>query len=180
MARRQLSLNEKTWIVTHMCKDYGQRKKIRWLMTKFEQTGSVLDVASSDQPPSVTDQTTREEVSSLLEKVPHRHSPPSFSVQRVCKSLGYKAYVPGFDAIHCVIWTDEAVVKLHDYINRHNSVPWATETTNVTCHMEARITEAEGFTVWMGISSENVLRPYFVGNTGNTEQLFSSNIFIIC
>ncbi|CAF1481202.1 unnamed protein product [Rotaria sordida] len=62
MARRQLSVNEKTWIVKHMyrveysinvqrlwCKEINKnpphRDTIRVLMKKFEQTGSVLDIS---------------------------------------------------------------------------------------------------------------------------------------
>jgi hypothetical protein len=64
MARRQLSVNEKTWIVKHMYQlkypvnvqrlwrmkinnNPPHRNTIRLLMNKFEQTGSVLKQATN-------------------------------------------------------------------------------------------------------------------------------------
>ncbi|CAF2373695.1 unnamed protein product [Rotaria sp. Silwood2] len=87
MARRQLSVNEKTWIVKHMYlleypinvqrlwskginNNPPDRKTIRLLMNKFEQTGSVLNIDPPGRPVSVTDQPTKDEVSSILEKEP--------------------------------------------------------------------------------------------------------------
>jgi hypothetical protein len=43
---------------------------IRSLMNKFEQTGSVLNIDSPGRPVSITGQTTKNEVSSVLEKEP--------------------------------------------------------------------------------------------------------------
>src|ERR1700730_10369523 len=87
MARRQLRVHEKTWIVKHMYRlEYPinvqrlwskkinnnppDRKTIRSLMNKFEQTGSVLNIDLSGRPVSVTDQATKEEVSSILKNEP--------------------------------------------------------------------------------------------------------------
>lgn len=88
MARHQLSVNEKTWIVKHMyrlehsikvqrlwCKEMNDnpshQNTIRLLMNKFEQTGSgfgsVLNINPPGRPVSVTDQTAKDKISSILE-----------------------------------------------------------------------------------------------------------------
>ncbi len=46
------------------------RDTIRVLMKKFEETGSLLDVSLTGRPVSVTDQTTKDEVSLILKKKP--------------------------------------------------------------------------------------------------------------
>ena len=85
MARRQLSVNEKIWIIKHMyrleypinvqrlwCNEINSnpphRDTIRVLMNKFEQTGSVLNIDSPGRPISVTDQSTKDQVLSILKK----------------------------------------------------------------------------------------------------------------
>ncbi|CAF3328987.1 unnamed protein product [Rotaria sp. Silwood2] len=119
MACRQLSVNEKTWIVKHMYRlEYPinvqrlwskeinnnppDRKTITSLMHKFEQTGSVFNIDPPGRPVSVTDQATKDEVSSILKKEPQtsirRMSTDSnismASVRRMYKSMGFKPYVP--------------------------------------------------------------------------------------
>ncbi len=112
MARRQLSVNEKTWIIKHMhrleypinvqrlwCKDINKdpphRDTVRLLINKFEQTGSVLNIDPPGRPISVTDQSTKDQVSSILKKEPQT-SPRQISsklnisrtsVQRIYKSI---------------------------------------------------------------------------------------------
>lgn len=87
MARRQLSVNEKTCIVKHMYRfEYPinvqqlwskesnnnppDRKTMISLMHKFEQTGSVLNIDQPGRPVSVTDQATKDEALSILKKEP--------------------------------------------------------------------------------------------------------------
>jgi hypothetical protein len=119
MARRQLTVTEKTWVVKQMYRlEYPvnvqrlwsremnnnppDQKTIRSLMNKFKQTGSVLSIDPPGRPVSVTDETTEEEVSSIFEKEPQTSiRRMSFqlgisrsSIQRVYKSLGYKSYIP--------------------------------------------------------------------------------------
>ena len=119
MARRQLSLNEKTWIVKHLYRleypinvqrlwskkkngNSSDRKTIRSLMNKFEQSGSVLNIDPSGRPISVTDETTKDEVLSALEEEPQTSTRQMSlelnisrsSIHRIYKSLGYKAYIP--------------------------------------------------------------------------------------
>ena len=119
MARRQLSVSETTWIVKHMyrlehsinvqrvwCKEMNDnpphRNTIRLFMDKFEQTGFVLNIDPSDRLVSVTNQTAKDKISSILEKEPqtspHRMSLQlnisRSSVQRMYKSMGYKPYIP--------------------------------------------------------------------------------------
>lgn len=119
MARRQLSVKERTWIIKHMYRlEYPvnvqrlwskemngnppDRKTITSLMNKFEETGSVSNIDSPGRPVSVTDQTTKDEVSSILEREPQT-SPRQMSsnlnisrtsVRRIYKSLGFKPYIP--------------------------------------------------------------------------------------
>lgn len=119
MARRQLSLNEKTWIIKHMYRlEYPvnvqrlwskemnnnppDRKTIRSLLNKFEQTGSVLNIDPPGRPVSVTDEDAKDKVLSVLEREPQT-SPRRMSVelnvsrssiQRIYKSLGFKPYIP--------------------------------------------------------------------------------------
>ena len=119
MAQRQLTVNEKTWIVKHMyrleypinvqrlwCKEINNnpslRNTIRLLMNKFELTGSVLNIDPPGRPISVTDQTTKDEVSSILDQEPRTSTRrmsahldiSRSSVRRVSKSLCYKPYIP--------------------------------------------------------------------------------------
>ncbi len=119
MARRQLSVNERTWIVKHMYRlEYPinvqrlwskeinnnppDRKTITSLMNKFEQTGSVLNIDSPGRPVSVTNQTTKDEVSSILEEKPVTSTRQMSStlnisrssVRRIYKSMGFKPYIP--------------------------------------------------------------------------------------
>ncbi|CAF1381130.1 unnamed protein product [Rotaria sordida] len=119
MARRQLSVNEKTWIVKHMyrleypinvqrlwCKQINNnpphRDTIRVLMKKYEQTGSVLDISPPGRSVSVTDQGVKDEVPSVLQKEPrtsiHQMSTDlsisRSSVRRIYKSMGFKLYIP--------------------------------------------------------------------------------------
>ena len=87
MAKLQLSLKEKIWVVKQMyrleypvnvqrlwCKENNNnpphRNTIRSLINKFEQTGSVLNSNPSGRPISITDQNTKDEVSSILEEEP--------------------------------------------------------------------------------------------------------------
>lgn len=119
MARRQLSVKERTWIVKHMYRlEYPinvqrllskeinsnppDRKTITSLMNKFEETGSVSNIDSPGRPVSVTDPSTKDQVSSILEKEPQT-SPREMSlnlnisrssVRRIYKSLGFKPYIP--------------------------------------------------------------------------------------
>ncbi len=80
----------------------SDRKTIRSLMNKFEQTGSVLNIDPPGKPVSITDQTTKDEVSSILEKEPQTStrrmslqiSIPKSSIHLVYKSMGYKSYIP--------------------------------------------------------------------------------------
>ena len=119
MARRQLDVKEKIWIVKHMYRlEYPinvqrlwskeinnnppHRDTIRLLMKKFEETGSVLNIDPPGRPVSVTDQITKDEVASILEKDPQTSTRQMSSglnisrtsVQRIYKAMGYKAYVP--------------------------------------------------------------------------------------
>ncbi|CAF2482543.1 unnamed protein product [Rotaria sp. Silwood2] len=78
------------------------RKTIRSLMNKFEQTGSVLNSDPPDRSISVTDQTTRDEVSSILEEEPQTSTRQMSSdlnisrssIRHIYKALGYKSYIP--------------------------------------------------------------------------------------
>ena len=119
MARRQLSVNERTWIVKQtywlqypinvqrLCSkeinnNSPDRKTITSLMNKFEQTGSLLNISSPSRPVSVTGETTENVVSSILEKDPQTSARQMrsqvgisrSSIQRAYKSLGYKLYIP--------------------------------------------------------------------------------------
>ncbi|CAF4656865.1 unnamed protein product [Rotaria sp. Silwood2] len=119
MARRQLNINEKTWIVKHMYRlEYPinvqrlwskeinnnppDRKTIRSLMNKFEQTGSVLNIDLPGRPVSVTTQATKDEISSILENEPRTSTRQMStdlnisrtSVRRIYKSMGFKPYIP--------------------------------------------------------------------------------------
>jgi hypothetical protein len=119
MARRQLSVNEKTWIVKQMYQlqypinaqrfwsreinnNPPDRKTITSLMKKFEQTGSVINISSPGRPVSVTGETTQNEVTSILEENPQTSirqvssqlDISRSSIRRVYKSLGYKPYIP--------------------------------------------------------------------------------------
>ena len=85
MARRQLSMNEKTWTVKRMYRlEYlvnvqrlwtreinnnpPSRETIRTLLNKFEQTGAVLNTDPPGRSVSITDETTKGDVSSILKK----------------------------------------------------------------------------------------------------------------
>jgi len=78
------------------------RDTIRVLMNKFEQTGSVLNIDPPGRPISVTDQSTKDQVSSILKKEPEMSSRrmsselniSRSSVLRMYKSMGFKPYVP--------------------------------------------------------------------------------------
>jgi len=119
MARHQLNVKEKTWIVKHMYRlEYPinvqrlwskeinnnppDRKTIRSLMNKFEQTGSVLNIDPPGRPVSVTDQETKDEVSSILKEEPRTSlrqmstdlNISMSSVRHIYKSLGSKPYIP--------------------------------------------------------------------------------------
>ena len=119
MAQRQLSLKEKIWIVKHMyrleypsnvqrlwCKEINSnpphRNTIRLLMDKFEQTGSVFNIDPPGRPISITSQTTKDEVCLTLDKEPRTSTSQMSlqlnisrsSVQRMNKSMRYKAYIP--------------------------------------------------------------------------------------
>lgn len=119
MARWQLSVNEKTWIVKHMyrleypinvqrlwCKEINNnpphRDTIRALIKKFEQTGSTLEISPPGRPVSVTDEAAKGKVSSALEKEPRKSiremsadlSISRSSVRRIYKSMGFKPYIP--------------------------------------------------------------------------------------
>lgn len=48
----------------------SHRNTIRLLMSKFEQTGSVLNIKPPGRPISVTDHRLKDEVSSILKKEP--------------------------------------------------------------------------------------------------------------
>ena len=85
MVRRQLSMNEEVWIVKHMnrlrypvnvqrlwCKEINNnpphRDTIRVLMNNFEETGSLPDISPPRRLVSVAGQTTKDAVSSILQK----------------------------------------------------------------------------------------------------------------
>ena len=118
MAKLQLSLKEKIWVVKQMyrleypvnvqrlwCKENNNnpphRNTIRSLINKFEQTGSVLNDDAPSRPIAVTDQATKDEVSSILEEEPQMSTRRTSaqmnisrsSVRHIYKSLGYKAYI---------------------------------------------------------------------------------------
>lgn len=111
------------------------------------------------------------------------------SVRRIYKSMGFKVYIPRLvhelneddfdrrieycetilsllenepDLIDRIIWSDEAVFKPNEHINRHPSVNWATENPNVTFEQTM---QAEGLIVWVGIWSQRVIGSYFFENT---------------
>ncbi|CAF1991725.1 unnamed protein product [Rotaria magnacalcarata] len=119
MARHQLNVKEKTWIVKHMYRlEYPinvqrlwskeinnnppDRKTIRSLMHKFEQTGSVLNIDPPGRPVSVIGQETKDEVSSILKEKPRTSlrqlstdlNISMSSVRHIYKSLGFKPYIP--------------------------------------------------------------------------------------
>ncbi len=119
MARHQLSLNERVWIVKNMYKleypievqrlwrkemedEPPVRSTINRLMNKFEETGSVLNIDPPGRPESVIDQITKDKVSSILKRDPHvsiRHMSSELnisttSIYRVYKLLGFKPYIP--------------------------------------------------------------------------------------
>jgi len=71
-------------------------------MNKFEQTGSVLNIDPPGRPISITDQTTKDEVSSILKNEPRTSTRQMStdlnisrsSVRRIYKSMGFKPYIP--------------------------------------------------------------------------------------
>jgi hypothetical protein len=111
------------------------------------------------------------------------------SVRRIYKSMGFKPYIPRLvhelneddfnrrieyceeflslletepDLIHHIISSDEALFKLNGHINRHNSVYWTIGNPNLTWE---HTMQAQGVTVWDGISSQGIIGPYFFNDT---------------
>ena len=78
------------------------RKTIRSLMNKFGHTGSALNIGLPSRPVSVTDQATKDEVSSILKEEPRTSisqmstdlNISRSSVRRIYKSMGFKPYIP--------------------------------------------------------------------------------------
>lgn len=66
-----------------------------------------------------------------------------------------------------ILWTDEAVFHIGGFVNRHNSHYWASVNPN-EC-----VEKAQGrpkVTVWCGITSSQVVGPFFLRNTMNGER----------
>ncbi len=78
------------------------RPTINSVISKFEQTGSVLNYLASGRPVSVTDESMEEEISSILETEPQTSTRrmssllnvSRTSIQRVYERMGFKPYVP--------------------------------------------------------------------------------------
>jgi Helix-turn-helix domain (DUF4817) len=119
MERRQLSVNDKIWIVKNMyrldhpitvqrkwCREVDNeppsRPTINSLIKKFEETGSVVNIQPPGRPITVTDEVTKDEVASILEKHPEtsirsmssKLTISRSSIHRVYEGLGFKPYIP--------------------------------------------------------------------------------------
>ena len=56
------------------------------------------------------------------------------------------------------VWWDEATFKLNGKINQHNSVYWTNENSNI---VEEKAINVPGVTIWCGLSSRELIGPYF-------------------
>jgi hypothetical protein len=61
-----------------------------------------------------------------------------------------------------IIWTDETIFKLNGHINRHNSIYWASENLGINIERDFNVT---GISVWIGLSSYDVIGPFFFSST---------------
>ncbi|CAF4694672.1 unnamed protein product [Rotaria sp. Silwood2] len=61
-----------------------------------------------------------------------------------------------------IIWTDEAIFKLNGHVNRHNSIYWASENPRIDIERDFNV---PGISVWIGISSNGIISPFFFNST---------------
>ena len=61
-----------------------------------------------------------------------------------------------------IVWSDEATFKLNGTINGHNCVNWGNENQNIG---EEKTGNLPGVWVWCGLSSTELIGPYFFEET---------------
>uniref|UniRef100_A0A1B6L4Y9 DUF4817 domain-containing protein n=1 Tax=Graphocephala atropunctata TaxID=36148 RepID=A0A1B6L4Y9_9HEMI len=64
-----------------------------------------------------------------------------------------------------ILWSDEATFKVNGRVNRHNCVYWDSTNPHVTMETELN---TPGVSVWAGIFSGGLIRPYFFDGTVNS------------
>jgi hypothetical protein len=60
-----------------------------------------------------------------------------------------------------IVWTDEAIFKLNEHVNRHNCVYYVVENPHIVITKQMN---ALGVTVWTGIWSRGIVGPSFFHN----------------
>ena len=183
----------------HFSSQASDKQTISSIVTKFKQTGSVLDL-----PRSVRTQEMIKKVENLIQDRPNISvsagaleldiSPSSF--YRTIKELGFRPFKPcaaidlsddDFDRrqefcesmidrinaepgiLDKIIWSDESEFKLNGTINRHNCRYWASTNSH---ELIPRSQYADGVMVWCGITSSGIIGPYFFeGNVTGTSYL---------
>ena len=66
-----------------------------------------------------------------------------------------------------IVWSDEAVLHIGGYVNRHNCHYWSAHGPEVT--ME-KLQSRPKVTVWCGMTATRIIGPYFPRDTMNAER----------
>jgi hypothetical protein len=74
------------------------------------------------------------------------------------------------DKIPKILWSDESYFSLNGMINRHNCVIWSDENPSF---LHAETLHSPQLFVWMGFSSECVLKPFFFPGIVNGQNYLS-------
>jgi hypothetical protein len=65
-----------------------------------------------------------------------------------------------------IVWSDEAVLHIGGYVNRHNCHYWSAHGPEVT--ME-KLQSRPKVTVWCGMTATRIIGPYLLRDTMNAE-----------
>jgi hypothetical protein len=125
------------------------------IVDRFEESGKIDDRKRTGRPFVVRTDESKESVKSLSS------NDPTTSIRRAASELSISK-----TSILCIfdnmIRTDEAIFKLNGHVKRHNSIYWASENPRIDIEREFN---ALGITVWIGISSNGIIGPFFFSST---------------
>lgn len=166
---------------------------VRYLVSKFNNAGSIIDLPRSGRPRSTTDehsalsvvQEAESEANLSVGKIAQRCQTSSYAVRRILKEKKLRRYRERqlqmlrsedplkrydfctwfleFRNAFSVIFTDEAVFHLHGRVEKG----WHWSRTNPRHFTASRSQNNPKIMVWAGILGLKIIGPYFISGNIN-------------
>ncbi|GFU86465.1 uncharacterized protein TNCV_1418171 [Trichonephila clavipes] len=148
-------------------------KNLRWMVTKFEETGSLNFCSGRGKKPVSTEAIEKVALQKIIRNI-LRYYP--YKLQFVQELLPHD-----FETRHLfslqflarlevdpewpwnILWTDEAHFHLDGSVNTHNCRIWETDNPHSTLRVPLHSPKV---TVWCGFSASFILGPYFFEELG--------------